>query len=229
MSSSNKLQHIISYIMQEAADKAEEIAVQTEDAFEAQKAQIVTVEKARLEAEHRKSLVLLEQEKRIAISNCTSEARLTLLRAREELLESLVADAKASVKTLIGDADKYASILADLAVQAHSLLSEPTVHLVLRGSDAKLFRARVHDMLKDRLPSVEFKVTVEEVLPEEGDCPGGLIAVSVDGKIRVDNTFATRFGQALHALLPDLRAALFADSPLPSPAELAAGLQQLSI
>lgn len=87
--------------------------------------------------------------------------------------------------------------------------SKVVVHV--RKVDIPLINSVLEEVKKVYSENLEEEVTIyvdnEDFLPEKSS--GGLIATSLDGRIRVDNTLENRLSIISEEMLPELRTLLF--------------------
>jgi len=160
------------------------------------------VRKAEQEAELRS-----EQEKQKILNEAEMEASKilaqTLIEARKEM-------SKTKTETLTKIRNKVEARLASTVTSPDLLIrlvKEATDGL--GGEKARLYTSpRDIDTLKEVLKKdKELAGRVVEV--RETDCLGGVVAESIDGKERVDNTYITRLEMLLPRILPDIGKELF--------------------
>eukprot|EP01027_Heterolobosea_sp_BB2_P007638 GEZU01011346.1.p1 GENE.GEZU01011346.1~~GEZU01011346.1.p1 ORF type:complete len:185 (-),score=39.87 GEZU01011346.1:532-1086(-) len=127
---------------QEAREKALEIEVMGDEEYKREKQKIIAEEKARVEAEYRrKENQVLAQEK-IARSNEIRNARVTVLKMREEGMREIYQDAADRIiKSSYIDETAYSNLCKDLIVQVNPpfINSYLRSHWYRRGSTCSLF------------------------------------------------------------------------------------------
>jgi len=119
----------------------------------------------------------------------------------------------------ISSSGQYEKIMTALIIQGMMKIGEDDVQILCRQQDTDLVRR-----IKDKALS-EFNAKVQErygksrnVTLSVGDmhlddgCQGGVVLTAYDGRIRCDNTLATRLNLALEELLPQVRTILYPNS-----------------
>jgi len=169
---------------------------------EAEEKALQEVEKAEKQLETK-----FEEEKRKTIEDAETEvARIqaqAVIKARQELagvkadiIDRIVSSAKTTLVTISGDDSSLLSLIkegiAGLGVDKARIYVSPknisTVQQFLK---------------KDK----ELAGSIVEI--KEADCTGGVIAESIDGKLRIDNTYDARLEMLLPIILPEISKELF--------------------
>ncbi|KAF7721833.1 V-ATPase V1 sector subunit E [Apophysomyces ossiformis] len=208
----NEMKKMVSFIKQEALEKAREIRADEE--FNIEKAKIVRQESLNIEAVFERKLKQAEVQKRIAQSNHINKARLRTLQERQAVLENLFEEARARIHNLSSDEDQYATLLENLVLQGVYALMEPEVEVQCREADSEMVRFAVERAAQAYIEKTQQSITIsvsEEYLPASN--AGGVVVTGLQGKIRVDNTLEARLETVKEEMLPKLRATLFGHSP----------------
>ena len=85
----------------------------------------------------------IEQQKKIQMSTLRNQARLKVLRARNDLISELLNDAKLRLSRIVTDPEFYQGLLDKLVLQALLRLLEPVVTVRCRPQDHFLVEAAV--------------------------------------------------------------------------------------
>ncbi|MEN6341239.1 MAG: V-type ATP synthase subunit E family protein [Methanospirillum sp.] len=125
----------------------------------------------------------IEVERHQRLYRAREETKAGLARVREEYLRHAIELAGGRLGALRG-ADGYAGVLESLTREALEALGEPGARVRVDRRDEGAARAIVQD-----LPG-------QPLLIPDLDIAGGVIVESADGRIRVDNTFASRLARA---------------------------------
>lgn len=201
----------IAFIKQEALEKAREVKVKADEEFNIEKAKIVRQESLAIEAFYQKKLKQIEVNQKIARSHHINKARLDVLDARQQLLNDLLAKVGAQLPSLSANKESYAKLLRDLLLQASFQLMEPKVVVHVRKVDIPIVESVLASVNQEYKAKLEEDVTIyidkEDFLPEKS--AGGLLATSLDGRIKVDNTLENRLHIISEDMLPQIRALLF--------------------
>ena len=108
---------MVNFIKQEAKDKANEILARGNEEYSIEKANLVQQEKMKINAAHERRLKQIDVQKRIAYSNRLNQARLKVLQAREQTVDTLFAEAKQRLSQVTANKDKYKALLENLILQ----------------------------------------------------------------------------------------------------------------
>jgi len=174
-------QQIIEKAEEKACREMEKAQEQRERKFEEQK-------RKRVEEAGREATRILAQ--------AFIEARRELSKAKADIIDEIINRAK---KVLAGISSNENSSLG--------LIKEAVDGL---GND----KARIYVSPKD-VSTIQNSIKRDEELAsrileiKEFDCTGGVIAESIDGKIRIDNTYDTRLEMLLPQILPEIGKELF--------------------
>ncbi|TDH70335.1 hypothetical protein CCR75_002905 [Bremia lactucae] len=215
-----QIQQMVNFILQEAHEKANEIRIKTEHDFNLEKQMLVHNAKIKIQEEFTRKEKEREINKRIARSAEIGASRRQKMIARDQLLQTLLADGQAQLKSYTTADDKNTTLLRELIVQGLIKLIETDVVVAVRAQDVPLAETIVQDatekyiaiMKKEAdLDVSKVKVSLNKV--EEGMLPeskaGGVILYAKQGKIICDNTLDTRLNQIYYDLKPTVRKMLF--------------------
>ncbi|XP_055109235.1 V-type proton ATPase subunit E 1 isoform X3 [Symphalangus syndactylus] len=176
-----QIKHMMAFIEQEANEKAEEIDAKAEEEFNIEKGRLVQTQRLKIMEYYEKKEKHIEQQKKIQMSNLMNQARLKVLRARDDLITGL-----------------------------YQLL-EPRMIVRCRKQDFPLVKAAVQKaipMYKIATKNdVDVQIDQESYLPE--DIAGGVEIYNGDRKIKVSNTLESRLDLIAQQMMPEVRGALF--------------------
>ncbi len=169
---------------------------------EAEEKALKEIEKAEMQVERK-----FEEEKRKAIEEAEREAtriqaqasiraRQELSRTKAETIDKIIS----RVKTTLPGISSDESSLLNLIKEAVDGLGDDKARIYVSSKDI----STVQGFLK-RDEGLASRIT--EI--KEFDCTGGVIAESIDGKIRIDNTYDTRLEMLLPQILPEIGKELF--------------------
>jgi len=176
--------------------RVQEVRVQTRKSIEE------TQEAARRQAQEIRERLLDEAGRRIEVERhqrlyrAREEVKAGLARAREEYLRRAI-DLAGDRLGRLREGDGYPGVLERLTREALDALSEPGAQVHVDPRDEASARALV-----------EFLPGKPELIPDL-DATGGVVVDSADGRIRVDNTFASRLARAGEAYRRELYDHLF--------------------
>jgi len=209
---SKQIKHMVAFIEQEAGEKAEEIDAKAEEEFNIEKGRLVQQQRLKIMEYYERKEKQVELQKKIQSSNMLNNARLKVLKARDDHVAHVLEDAKKQLTTIANDRSKYPAIIEKLIAQGLCQLIEPAVTIRCRQEDKAIVEgaiepalSSVRDMIKK--DKVEIKVDGENFLSPQ--CAGGIEMYAHKGKIKVDNTLEARAQMIAEKMMPQIREALF--------------------
>lgn len=202
---------MMAFIEQEANEKAEEIDAKAEEEFNIEKGRLVQTQRLKIMEYYEKKEKQIEQQKKIQMSNLMNQARLKVLRARDDLITDLLAEAKQRLSKVAKDTTRYQVLLDGLVLQGLYQLLEPRMIVRCRKQDFPLVKASVQKaipMYKIATKNdADVQIDQEVYLPEE--IAGGVEIYNGDRKIKVSNTLESRLDLIAQQMMPEVRGALF--------------------
>ncbi|CAK7299037.1 V-type proton ATPase subunit E 1 [Vulpes lagopus] len=183
-----QIKHMMAFIEQEANEKAEEIDAKAEEEFNIEKGRLVQTQRLKIMEYYEKKEKQIEQQKKIQMSNLMNQARLKVLRARDDLITDLLNEAKQRLSKVVKDTTRYQVLLDGLVLQAAVQKAIPMYKIATK---------------KD----VDVQIDQESYLPEE--IAGGVEIYNGDRKIKVSNTLESRLDLIAQQMMPEVRGALF--------------------
>eukprot|EP01135_Chromosphaera_perkinsii_P002955 Nk52_evm66s230 gene=Nk52_evmTU66s230 len=206
-----QIQHMVAFIEQEAAEKANEINVKAEEEFNIEKIRLVQQEKLKISEAYEKKEKLVDVQKKILYSNQLNASRLQVLESRDSHVNKCINDSLGQLKKGTQDPNQYKKMLNGLIQQCLFQLMEPRVILKCRKADVSLVESAAPEAVKayTNATNKQCQITIQKdsFLPE--DCTGGVECFSVDGKISCNNTLEARLHQVAQAAMPQIRKTLF--------------------
>ncbi|KAG8138374.1 hypothetical protein E2320_004270 [Naja naja] len=176
-----QIKHMMAFIEQEANEKAEEIDAKAEEEFNIEKGRLVQTQRLKIMEYYEKKEKQIEQQKKIQMSNLMNQARLKVLKARDDLIAGL-----------------------------YQLL-EPRMTIRCRKQDLPLVKNAVQKSIPVYKTAAKKEVDVhidqDNFLPE--DIAGGVEIYNSDSKIKVSNTLESRLDLIAQQMMPEIRTALF--------------------
>lgn len=221
---------MIAFIQQEAAEKVEEIDAKAEEEFNIEKGRLITQQRVKINEFYDKKEKQIELQQKIQHSNLANQSRLSILKARDDYVQTLKEDAKKQLGNLSEDQGKYRTILSNLIAQGLFLLMEKDVTIRARKKDSDLVRELIPaavDRYKKELKQTDIKVNLDDknFLPEDSSVffflfrysfidlccfsAGGVELYAMGGKIKVSNTVEARLAMIFNQILPEIREKLF--------------------
>lgn len=206
-----QIKHMMAFIEQEANEKAEEIDAKAEEEFNIEKGRLVQQQRLKIMEYYERKEKQVELQKKIQSSNLLNQARLKVLKARDDHVANVLSEAKRQLGSSSRDQQRYSKILEGLVAQGVCQLLETQVTVRCRQVDQGI----VQSVLASAVASVKDKIKIdcqvkldnENFLP--ADCAGGIELYAHKGKIKVDNTLEARLNMVAQTMLPQMRCALF--------------------
>ncbi|EDV47911.1 V-type proton ATPase subunit E [Drosophila erecta] len=206
-----QIKHMMAFIEQEANEKAEEIDAKAEEEFNIEKGRLVQQQRLKIMEYYEKKEKQVELQKKIQSSNMLNQARLKVLKVREDHVSSVLDDARKRLGEVTQKQSEYQTVLTKLIVQGLFQIMEPKVILRCREVDVPLVR--------DVLPTAveQYKAAIHQnvdLLIDEkdflsADTCGGVELLALNGRIKVPNTLESRLELISQQLVPEIRNALF--------------------
>eukprot|EP01112_Ceratiomyxa_fruticulosa_P020754 TRINITY_DN715_c0_g1_i1.p1 TRINITY_DN715_c0_g1~~TRINITY_DN715_c0_g1_i1.p1 ORF type:complete len:233 (-),score=54.31 TRINITY_DN715_c0_g1_i1:244-942(-) len=217
-----QLTQMQNFILQEAEDKAAEIRAKANEEFSIEKAKLIQAEKLKIMKEYERKEKLIETQKKTAYSNELNQSRIKILKARDENLQKIVAEAQSRLADF-SRSPEYKNTLQRLIAQGLLRLREPKVQVVFRKEDQALVQSVLAEATREyeEKSGLKSEVTLHPSLnlppgPVAGQkgpsCAGGVILSSLEGKIICKNTLDARLELAFEQRLPEIRIALYGRS-----------------
>lgn len=206
-----QIKHMMAFIEQEANEKAEEIDAKAEEEFNIEKGRLVQQQRLKIMEYYEKKEKQVELQKKIQSSNMLNQARLKVLKVREDHVTSVLDECRRRLGEVTRDSGRYGEILTDLITQGLLQLMEPSVLIRGRQADAQI----VQNVLPAAVASYKAKcgrdvvvtLDTESFLPV--DTTGGVDLLAQNGRIKVSNTLESRLELIAQQLVPEIRNALF--------------------
>ncbi|XP_064627879.1 V-type proton ATPase subunit E-like [Lineus longissimus] len=210
-----QIKHMMAFIDQEANEKAEEIDAKAEEEFNIEKGRLVQQQRVKIMEIYERKEKQVELQKKIQNSNLLNQARLKILKAREDHLKNLHDEARSRLVQITTNQAKYKELLQGLIAQALFQLVETEVVIICRQQDVNLVKevsqyalSQYRDVVKK-----DVKITVESENFLPSDCAGGVIVTTNKGKIKVVNSLEERLELVKGQMLPELREMMFGHNP----------------
>lgn len=206
-----QIKHMMAFIEQEANEKAEEIDAKAEEEFNIEKGRLVQTQRLKIMEYYEKKEKQIEQQKKIQMSNLMNQARLRVLKARDDLISDLLNEAKLRLAKVVKDTARYQILLDGLVLQGFYQLLEPRIVVRCRKQDLPMVKAAVQKSIpiykNATKRDVDIHIDQDNFLPEE--IAGGVEIYNSDGKIKVSNTLESRLDLVAQQMMPEIRVALF--------------------
>ncbi|KAI5611003.1 V-type proton ATPase subunit E 1, partial [Silurus asotus] len=138
-----QIKHMMAFIEQEANEKAEEIDAKAEEEFNIEKGRLVQTQRLKIMEYYEKKEKQIEQQKKIQMSNLMNQARLKVLKARDDMISDMLNDARHRMAGIARDPARYSALMDGLVLQGFYQLLEPKVMLRCRKQDLALVQAAI--------------------------------------------------------------------------------------
>lgn len=213
---SKQLANMVSFIQQEAKEKAEEISQKAEEECEAEKTRLIEQQRSKIKKEYERKEKAVLVAKKIAESNEINRSRIEILKEREQGIIGIMDEAKLKLIELSNDRNKYRDVMTKLILQGLVILGETEVSLQARQEDLDLVQAVMNDA-KSQYEArtgnrVDLSLNNKRNLPSYPDCSGGVVLSAQHGRIVCNNTLDARLKMAYDVSIPRIRYTLFNDN-----------------
>lgn len=206
-----QIKHMMAFIEQEANEKAEEIDAKAEEEFNIEKGRLVQQQRLKIMEYYEKKEKQVELQKKIQSSNMLNQARLKVLKVREDHVSSVLDDARKRLGEVTKNEAEYKAVLSKLIVQGLYQVMESKVILRCRQVDVPLVRDVIPTSAEQYKAAM--KQDVELFIDEKdylaADTCGGVELFALNGRIKVPNTLESRLELISQQLVPEIRNALF--------------------
>ncbi|KAM6321539.1 V-type proton ATPase subunit E 1 isoform 2-T2 [Aegotheles albertisi] len=188
-----------------------DVQKQAEEEFNIEKGRLVQTQRLKIMEYYEKKEKQIEQQKKIQMSNLMNQARLKVLKARDDLIADLLNEAKQKLAKVVKDTARYQTLLDGLVLQGIYQLLEPRIVVRCRKQDLPMVKAAIQKSIpiyKNAIKrDVDVHIDQDNFLSEE--IAGGVEIYNSDGKIKVSNTLESRLDLVAQQMMPEIRVALF--------------------
>jgi len=211
-----QIDQMVRFIQQEASEKASEIKLKADEEFNIEKLRMVEAEKQKIRQEYERKEKQVEVQKRIAQSNEIRYSRLKCLKARDDAMQAVLAEAAAKLPGVVSGGS-YAKLLEALILEALVTLADTKVSVKgVKGQGAATQKALVPatNQYKEWATKNKDAAFVSAIDIAFDSTPldsgvGGVAVIGFGGKIELTNTLQSRLALAYETRLPSLRGTLF--------------------
>jgi hypothetical protein len=142
-----QIKHMMAFIEQEANEKAEEIDAKAEEEFNIEKGRLVQQQRLKIMEYYEKKEKQVELQKKIQSSNMLNQARLKVLKVREDHVRSVLEEARRRLGEVTKDQTRYAEVLTALITQGLFQVNIFLVHKVATPLLYSIQSVRFSDIL----------------------------------------------------------------------------------
>lgn len=210
-----QINYMVAFIEQEASEKIEELEIKAEEEFNIEKGRIVQSERLKINDYYAKKEKTVDTRKRLQYMNRLNNGRIALLSGRQELLKSVIEEARQRMREMTHIKKTYAKILKNLILEGFYQAMEPHVLLRCREVDVPLVECVLPNAVRKYTEKTHTELTVEidKALYLSPYSSGGVEISDMHKKIKVDNTLDSRLNLICEKLEPEIRVALFGKNP----------------
>jgi V-type H+-transporting ATPase subunit E len=188
----SQIKHMMAFIEQEANEKAEEIDAKAEEEFNIEKGRLVQQQRIKIMEYYEKKEKQVELQKKIQSSNMLNQARLKVLKVREDHVRGVLDEARRRLGEVTRDQARYSQVLQSLITQGLFQIMEANIIIRGRQQDAQLIQnalpSSVEQYKRDTGKDVVVTLDTENFL--SADSCGGIEIFALQGRIRVSSVIA---------------------------------------
>lgn len=177
----------MAFIEQEANEKAEEIDAKAEEEFNIEKGRLVQQQRIKIMEYYEKKEKQVELQKKIQSSNMLNQARLKVLKVREDHVRGVLDEARRRLGEVTKDPAHYTKVLQALITQGLFQIMEAVITIRGRQQDAQLIQnalpAAVEQYKRETGKDVVVTLDTDSFL--SADSTGGIEIFALQGRIRV--------------------------------------------
>lgn len=210
-----ELRKMVEFIKKEADEKAKEIELKANEEYEIDKASIVRSETASIDLNYERKYKQAQLSQQIAKSTVANEMRLKVLGEKEASVAAIFEDATRKLSQVSKDKTKYSKLMEGLIEEGLLALMEDEFSIRVRKSDKKVAENAIKNAVsqyEEKTKKEDVKVNIDENTYLDDKTEGGVVVVSKDGRITVDNTLSQRLRLLSENALPLIRTTLFGAS-----------------
>merc|ERR1712217_555599 len=207
-----QITQMISFILAEAKDKANDIDKKGEEEFSIEVHRLITEQKEKTRGNYEKKTKQIETQYAIAKSMAINKQRLEKIKARQEVMVKLAEEVRAKLTNASSDK----AFITKLIVQGLLMLLEEDVVVKCRAADKSMVQgilsgaaAEYAKLIKDQTGAdKKCNLTIDSA-PLDASSLGGVVLGNKDGKITIDNTIDLRVKLVMEQDKPAIHKLLF--------------------
>jgi len=186
------VEKIIAQIEKTAEEKVADILAKARG-----KAEVLLAEAREQAAEQeRAALARGEQESRRESQRILAEARIqarrACVKAQEDTVKQAFSQAMQALQALADGGSSYPEVLKSLIVESIAATDTSDLEVLVRQADRSLLTAEMLNSVAEEGSRVTGRTIVLTLAAETVAAAGGAVVRSLDGRVRVDNTFKAR-------------------------------------
>jgi len=217
-----QLKQMCNFILKEANEKATEIGVKADEEFNIEKQRLIQAEKIKIMKDYEKKEKQVEVQKKIAYSNELNQARLKVLKAREDAMNRTLTEAFRRLQS-ISSSSNYKNLLCDLIIQSLLRLDEPKCYVICREVDHSLVNSILQEAKSkyEKISGASVQLSIDSTNrlnpphtegSNQPSCSGGIMLSTFEGRIVCNNTLEQRLSLLYEQQLPMIRNLMFGAS-----------------
>jgi len=206
-----QIQIMVSFIDQEAKEKAEEIEAKAEEEFQIEKGRIVQQQRHKIQEHYEKKEKQLNQQKLVQHSHMLNRNRLAALKSRDDQIADVIEETKKSLVQYRDDPKFIENCITQALLQA--LESDVTIRCLADQVALVQGAAQASAVEYARVTGNQVQIQVDPRNHIPADRMGGILLVTNRGKLTIDNTLTARLQLIAQQLQPQIRATLFGTNP----------------
>ncbi|MEQ2197943.1 hypothetical protein XENOCAPTIV_005441 [Xenoophorus captivus] len=193
----------------------QDFCLQAEEEFNIEKGRLVHTQRVKIMDHYEKKEKQIEQHKKIQMSHLKNQARLKVLKARDDMVTDLLNEARQRIADIVKDPERYSKLLEGLVLQGFYQLLEPKVTIRCRQQDVEMVQAAVNKNMLIYKEAVKSNLTVriDQDRFLQSNIYGGVEVYNDNGKIKVSNTLESRLELVAQQMMPEIRETLFGANP----------------
>lgn len=156
------------FIKQEAMEKAREIQIKADEEFAIEKSKLVRQETSSIDTTYEKKFKQAQMSQQTTRSTVANRTRLTVLGARQELLDDIFGQAQKKLSDATKDKAKYEVILKNLILEGFYFLNEPKLQVRARKADYDVVKKAIEKAAKEYTEKTKRSIaaTIDEANPQ---------------------------------------------------------------
>ena len=159
------------FIKQEAMEKGREIEIKADEEFAIEKSKLVRQETSAIDTTYEKKFKQAQMSQTINTSTLKNKTRLTVLSARQELLDGIFETAQKKLGDATKDTQKYEETLKNLMLEGFYALNESKLQIRARKVDYNLIKKTIEKACTEYKEKT--KKSIEASIDEENPQPEG--------------------------------------------------------
>ncbi len=200
---------IIAQIEKTAEEKEADILAGAREKAEA----ILAEARGQAAEQERATLARGEQESRRESQRILAEARIqarrACVKAQEDTVKQAFSQAMQALQTLADGGSSYPDVLKRLIVESIAATDTCDLEVLVRQADRSLLTAEMLNSVAEEGSRVTGRTIVLTLAAESVAAAGGAVVRSLDGRVRVDNTFKARTGRFMDVIRTRVAKELF--------------------